>query len=103
MYGLLWVHAHLNSLTHETAHEFFGYASTKCMDQLRMGVKAKNFVSYSGEEVYLPKVDKKERLKSPRYLEKIGRLDFPITFIVGEPALPCAPLRTLTVAPGNKL
>ena len=49
-----------------------------------MGVKYKKVLPYSGENVYLPDVDKKERLKSPDYLEKIGRLDFPITFIVGE-------------------
>ncbi|XP_078359087.1 uncharacterized protein LOC144643643 isoform X2 [Oculina patagonica] len=84
IYGIGWQHANLNSLTHETLHEFFGYVSTKCMDQLRMGVKAKKVVSYSGENIYLPDVDKKERLKSPDYLEKIGRLDFPITFVVGE-------------------
>ena len=89
MYGLLWDHAKLNSLTHETIHEFFGYVSTKCMDQVRMGLKAKKVVSYSGENIYLPDVDKKERLKSPVYLERIGRLDFPITFIASESALLC--------------
>ncbi len=100
MYGICWQHANLNALTHETVHEFFGYVSTKCMDQIRMSIKAKKVVSYSGEDIYLPDVDKKERLKSPDYLEKIGRLDFPITFIVGEPRLPCTPL---TVAPEANL
>ena len=89
MFGLVYDHAHLNSLTHETIHEFLGYVSTKCMDQLRMGLKARKVVSYSGENIYLPDADKKERLKSPDYLEKIRQLDFPITFIASESALLC--------------
>ncbi|KAL9984021.1 hypothetical protein ACROYT_G006275 [Oculina patagonica] len=84
IYGLLWEHANLNSLTHETVHEFFGYVNIKCLNQLRISVKANKLLSHSGENIYLPDVDKKERLKSPDYLEKIGRLDFPITLIVGE-------------------
>ena len=87
IFGLLWEHANLNSLTHETIHEFFGYVRTQCLQQLTLGVRAKKFVSHSGENIYLPDVDAKERLKSPDYLEKIGRLDLPITFIAGEPAL----------------
>ena len=92
LYGLHWEHANLNSLTHETVHEFFGYSSIKGIEQLGLALKAKKFVSYSGENIYLPDVDTKERLKSPDYLERIGGLDLPITFIVGEPALSCAPL-----------
>ncbi|KAL9984027.1 hypothetical protein ACROYT_G006282 [Oculina patagonica] len=82
--GPLFQHANLNSLTHEALHEIFGYFSTKCAMHMRNSFKAKKFVSYSGEDIYLPDVDKKERLKSPDYLEKIGRLDIPITFLVGE-------------------
>ena len=95
IYGLLWDHASLNSLTHETIHEIFGYYSIKSLNQLTLAVKSQKIVSYSGENIYLPDVDKKERLKSPDYLEKIGHLDFPITFIAGEPVLVllCAPRR----------
>ncbi len=90
-FGLLFQHANLNSLTHEALHEIFGYYSIKWLNQLSNSLKSKKFVSYSGENIYLPDLDKKERLKSPDYLEKIGRLDFPITFLVGEPALLCTP------------
>ena len=87
MYGLHWEHAQLNSLTHATLHEIFGYSSIKTIEQVILTLKSKKFLSHSGENIYLPDVDKKERLKSPAYLENIGRLDFPITFIAGEPAL----------------
>ena len=83
IYGLQWNHTNLNSLTHETIHELYGYISTKSLDQLSLAVRSEKIVSSSGENIYLPDVDKKDRLKSPDYLEKIGRLDFPITFISG--------------------
>lgn len=49
-----------------------------------MDSKSKIIHSSSGENIYLPDVEKKDRLKSPAYLEKIANLDLPITFIVGE-------------------
>ena len=47
-------------------------------------MREKKLVSASGEDIYLPDVDKDDRLDSPAYRKHINRLDMPICFIVGK-------------------
>ena len=83
-YGLLWEHENLTPLTHDTLHEFFGYITAECSAQLALTMREKKLVSASGKDIYLPDVDKDDRLDSPVYRKHIKRLDMPICFIVGE-------------------
>ena len=83
-YGLLWEHENLTPLTHDTLHEFFGYITAECSAQLALTMREKKLVSASGKDIYLPDVDKDDRLDSPIYRKHIKRLDMPICFIVGE-------------------
>ena len=83
-YGLLWEHENLTPLTHDTLHEFFGYITAECSAQLALTMREKKLVSASGKDIYLPDVDKDDRLDSPVYRKHINRLDMPICFIVGE-------------------
>ena len=84
IYGLLWEHENLTPLTHDTLHEFFGYVTAKVSKQLALTMREKKLVSASGEDIYLPDVDKKNRLESSAYRERINRLNMPISFIVGK-------------------
>ena len=84
IYGLLWEHENLHPLTHDTLHEFFGYITTEVSEQLALTMKEKKLVSASGEDIYLPDVDKEERLQSAVYRKHINRLNMPICFIAGE-------------------
>lgn len=84
IYGLLWEHENLTPLTHDTLHEFFGYVTAEVSKQLALTMRENKLVSASGEDIYLPDVDKKDRLKSSAYREHINRLNMPISFIVGE-------------------
>ena len=84
IYGLLWEHENLTPLTHDTLHEFFGYVTAEVSKQLALTMRENKLVSASGEDIYLPDVDKKDRLKSSAYREHINRLNMPISFIVGK-------------------
>lgn len=84
IYGLLWEHENLTPLTHDTLHEFFGYVTAEVIKQLALTMRKKKLVSASGKDIYLPDVDKKDRLESSDYREHINRLNLPICFIVGE-------------------
>ena len=83
-YGLLWEHENLTPLTHDTLHEFFGYITAECSAQLALTMREKRLVSASGKDIYLPDVDKDDRMDSPAYRKHINRLDMPICFIVGK-------------------
>ena len=74
----------LNPRTHDTLHEFFGYVTAEVSAQLALTMRTNKIVSASGEDIYLPDVDKEDRLESPVYREHINRLNMPICFIVGE-------------------
>ncbi|XP_078381781.1 uncharacterized protein LOC144664495 isoform X2 [Oculina patagonica] len=100
-YGLLWEHENLNPLTHDSLHEFFGYVSTKVVNQLSLTMKKRKLVSASGKDIYLPDVDKKDRLNSEAYKKHIRRLNIPICFIAGERNscyLPESTFRTFNLA-----
>ena len=84
IYGLLWEHENLTPLTHGTLHEFFGYVTAEVSKQLALTMRKSKLVSASGEDIYLPDVDERDRLKSPAYREHINRLNMPISFIVGK-------------------
>ena len=84
IYGLLWEHENLTPLTHDTLHEFFGYVSAEVGKQLALTMRENKLMSASGEDIYLPDVDKKRRLKSSSYREHINRLNMPISFFVGK-------------------
>jgi len=84
IYGLLWEHENLTPLTHDTLHEFFGYVTAEVSKQLALTMREKKLVSASGKDIYLPDVDRKDRLESSAYREHINRLNMPISFIVGE-------------------
>ena len=83
-YGLLWEHENLTPLTHDTLHEFFGYITAECSAQLALTMREKKLVSASGKDIYLPDVDKDDRMDSAAYRKHINRLDMPICFIVGK-------------------
>ena len=84
IYGLLWEHENLTPLTHDTLHEFFGYVTAEVSKQLALTMRENKLVSASGEDIYLPDVDKEDRLRSSAYREHINRLNMPISFIVGK-------------------
>ena len=84
IYGLLWEHENLTPLTHDTLHEFFGYVTAEVSKQLALTMRKSKLVSASGEDIYLPDVDEKDRLKSSAYRKHINRLNMPISFIVGK-------------------
>ncbi|HET7057839.1 MAG TPA: GMC oxidoreductase [Nitrospiraceae bacterium] len=69
MYAPLYEHAQLNTLTHETLHETFGIANMRAFEHLALMTKKGHLVTATGEEAYLPHLD---------------RLAIPITFIHGE-------------------
>ena len=69
MYAPLYEHAQLNALTHETLHETFGIANMRAFEHLALMTKQGHLVTASGEDAYLPHLD---------------RLAIPITFIHGE-------------------
>ncbi|CAH3174456.1 unnamed protein product [Porites lobata] len=95
-YGLLWEHENLTPLTHDTLHEFFGYITAECSAQLALTMREKKLVSASGKDIYLPDVDKDDRMDSAAYRKHINRLDMPICFIVGEKNSCYLPESTLT-------
>ena len=84
VYGLLWEHENLNPLTHDTLHEFFGHVTTKTVNQIALTMRKRKLVSATGKDIYLPDVDKKDRLNSAAYRKHIRRMNIPICFIVGE-------------------
>ena len=84
IYGLLWEHENLTPLTHDTLHEFFGYVTAEVSKQLALTMRENKLVSASGKDIYLPDVDRKDRLESSAYREHINRLNMPISFIVGK-------------------
>jgi cholesterol oxidase len=68
MYAPLYEHANLNQATHDNLHEMFGVANMKSFVHLQRLTNTGHLVDYSGQEVYLPHLD---------------RLAIPITFIHG--------------------
>ena len=84
MYGPLWEHESLNPLTHNTLHELFGHLTAKLGKHIALTMRKRKLVSATGKDIYLPDVDKQDRLKSPAYRTHIRRLNIPICFIVGE-------------------
>lgn len=84
IYGLLWEHENLNPLTHDSLHEFFGHVTTKVTKQLALTMRKRRLVSASGKDIYLPDVEKKDRLSSEAYKKHIRRLNIPICFISGK-------------------
>ena len=74
----------MNPLTHDSLHEFFGHVTTKVVNQLSLTMKKRKLVSASGKDIYLPDVEKKDRLDSTAYKRHMRRLNIPICFIVGE-------------------
>ena len=47
-------------------------------------MKKRKLVSATGKDIYLPDVEKKDRLNSEKYKKHIRRLNIPICFIAGE-------------------
>lgn len=54
MYALLYEHAQLNELTHETLSEWFGIANIESIAHLARMVREGKVVAADGEDVYLP-------------------------------------------------
>ena len=84
MYGLLWEHENLNPLTHDTLHEFFGYVKTTPAKHLTLTMRKRKLVSAAGKDIYLPGVERKDRLDSEAYKNHIQRLNIPICFFSGK-------------------
>ena len=68
LYGLLYEHDRLNQATHQALHEMFGVATISALDHLTMMVRKGKVVTATGEDKYLPHIE---------------RLAIPITFIHG--------------------
>jgi cholesterol oxidase len=68
MYALLYEHEQLNEATHTALHEMFGIGNMRAFEQLATMVRKGQVVSFKGEDVYLPHLD---------------RLAIPISFIHG--------------------
>lgn len=69
MYGPLYEHDKLNTLTHNTLHETFGIANIEALQHLALMVREGKIVDQRGENTYIA---------------NINRLAIPITFIHGE-------------------
>jgi cholesterol oxidase len=69
IYGVLYEHDRLNALTHDHLHELFGAAPISMFEHLGVMVRAGHVVNHTGEDVYLPRLD---------------RMKIPIAFIHGE-------------------
>lgn len=53
-------------------------------------MKKRKLVSASGKDIYLPDMERKDRLDSAAYKKHIRRLNLPICFIVGEYQVFCS-------------
>ncbi|XP_022797350.1 uncharacterized protein LOC111335634 [Stylophora pistillata] len=84
IYGLQWEHENLNPLTHDYLHELFGHLTTKVAKQLTLTMRQQKLVSATGEDIYLPDLEKKDRARSKTYNQHMQRLNIPVCFIVGE-------------------
>lgn len=69
LYGQLFEHAQLNTMTHNALHEMFGLANIKSFEHLALLVRKGHLVNAHGEESYMPHLE---------------RLALPITFIHGQ-------------------
>jgi cholesterol oxidase len=69
LYAPLYEHDQLNTATHDNLHELFGVASVANFEHLGVMGRAGHIVSHTGEEVYLPHID---------------RMKIPIAFVHGE-------------------
>lgn len=58
LYGLLYQHRNLNTLTHDALHEMFGTANVGSLNHLATMVRAKHIVDAAGRNIYLPHVDR---------------------------------------------
>ena len=69
LYAPLYEHDQLNTATHDNLHELFGVASVANFEHLGVMGRAGHIVNHTGEEVYLPHID---------------RMKIPIAFVHGE-------------------
>jgi cholesterol oxidase len=69
LYGLIYNHDQLNTLTHDHMHELFGVAPVSMFEHLGTMARAGQLVNFKGEDVYMPHLD---------------RMKLPIAFIHGE-------------------
>jgi cholesterol oxidase len=69
LYGLIYNHDQLNTLTHDRIHELFGTAPVTMFEHLGTMARAGHVVNFKGEDVYLPHLD---------------RMKIPIAFVHGE-------------------
>ena len=68
IYSLLYQHQQLNTATHDALHEMFGIANMASLDHLAEMVQAGHVVTATGEDAYLPHLD---------------RMAIPVTFLHG--------------------
>lgn len=84
IYHLLWNHHNLNSLTHNTLHESFGFVNSTVFRHFSKSVNKGHVVTFAGEDVYLPGANNlKQRLKNPEYKKQMSYLDIPTMFCSG--------------------
>ena len=69
LYGLIYNHDQLNTLTHDRIHELFGTAPVTMFEHLGTMARAGHVVNFKGEDVYLPHIE---------------RMKLPIAFVHGE-------------------
>ena len=69
LYGLIYNHDQLNTLTHDRIHELFGTAPVTMFEHLGTMARAGHVVNFKGEDVYLPRIE---------------RMKLPIAFVHGE-------------------
>jgi cholesterol oxidase len=68
IYSQLYEHAQLDTATHDALHEMFGIANMTSLDHLAEMVRAGHVVTATGEDAYLPHLD---------------RMAIPVTFVHG--------------------
>jgi cholesterol oxidase len=56
LYSLLYEHAQLDDVTHQTLHEMFGVANVGALDHLATMVRHQRIVDAQGDDVYMPNV-----------------------------------------------
>ena len=82
-YNLLWSHHNVNELTHDTLHEWNGFAHATRLKHFALCMRKGRLVDKDGKDTYIPDFASKRRMKSEDYCAALKRLDLPILYFSG--------------------
>ncbi|XP_071495555.1 uncharacterized protein [Diadema antillarum] len=82
-YSLLWSHSNVNELTHDTLHEWNGFAHASRLQGFALCTRKGRIVDRNGRDTYVPDFASRHRLSSDSYRAAMKRLDLPILYFSG--------------------